>query len=137
MNAIGIREVQLRIFTAPERFRTTVAYYKALTGGKVTLHFPFPERGLELASISSPAASFLVIAGTAAALAPFRGTALTILVTDIDRVSRNLVSLGAEVLQERTPVPTGYQTRLRHPDGLVVEYVQHTAAAERFRTSDL
>lgn len=137
MNAIGIREVQLRIFTAPERFRTTVAYYKALTGGTVTLHFPFPERGLELASVSSPAASFLIIAGAAAALAPFRGTALTILVTDIDSVSTNLVPLGAEVLQERTPVPTGYQTRLRHPDGLVVEYVQHTAAAERFRATDL
>jgi hypothetical protein len=58
-------------------------------------------------------------------------------VTDIDSVSRTLVPLGAEVLQERTPVPTGYQMRLRHPDGLVVEYVQHTAAAGRFRTTDL
>jgi hypothetical protein len=36
-----------------------------------------------------------------------------------------------------TAVPTGYQTRLRHPDGLIVEYDQHTEAALRFRNPDL
>ena len=131
--AFAIREVQTRIFVAPERFRATVAYYRALTGGRCSLHFPFPERGLELASVTSPAASFLIIAGSEAALAPFRGTALTVLVDDIERVAERLVPLGAAVLQTVTPVPTGFQTRLKHPDGLTVEYVEHTAAAERFR----
>ena len=131
--AFAIREVQTRIFVAPEQFRATVAYYRALTGGRCSLHFPFPERGLELASVSSPASSFLIIAGSEAALAPFRGTALTVLVDDIEEVAERLVPLGAAVLQQVTPVPTGFQTRLRHPDGLIVEYVEHTAAAERFR----
>lgn len=45
--------------------------------------------------------------------------------------------VAAVVLQPVTPVPTGYQTRLRHPDGLIVEYVQHTEAAARFRDPDL
>lgn len=135
--AFAIREVQTRVFVAPEQFRATVAYYRALTGGSCSLHFPFAERGLELASVSSAAASFLIVAGSAAALAPFRGTALTVLVDDIERVAERLVPLGAAVLQETTPVPTGFQTRLKHPDGLIVEYVEHTAAAERFRNPAL
>ncbi|MGO8918685.1 MAG: hypothetical protein ACLQJR_22520 [Stellaceae bacterium] len=137
MGVLGITEVQTRVFVAAAAFRPAVAFYKALTGGRCSLHFPFPERGLELAAVSSPAASFLIIAGSDADLAPFRPTALTVLVEEIAAVAAQLVPLGAAVLQDVTPVPTGYQMRLRHPDGLVVEYVQHTAAAERFRRSDL
>lgn len=137
MAGLTILEVQTRIFVAPERLCATVAYYKALTGGRCSLHFPFPERALELAAVSSPEASFLIIAGAEAALAPFRSTALTVLVADIEAVAGRLVPLGATVLQPVTPVPTGFQTRLRHPDRLVVEYVQHTAAAERFRNPTL
>jgi len=134
---MDIREVQTRVFVAPEQFRATIAYYKALTGGRCSLHFPFPERGLELASVSSAAASFLIIAGTEAALAPFRSTALTVLVAELKSVAAVLVVLGATILQDVTAVPTGYQLRLKHPDGMIVEYVQHTAAAEPFRNPDL
>ena len=137
MSGLPIVEVQSRVFVPPEQFRAAVAFYKAMTGGHCSLHFPFPERGLELASVSSPGASFLIIAGAEAALAPFRSTALTVLVTDIAAAIERLLPLGVTVLQGITPVPTGYQTRLRHPDGLVVEYVQHTAAADRFRSPQL
>jgi hypothetical protein len=137
MNELRIREVLIRVFVSPERLRSTVSYYKALTGGRCSLHFPFPERGLALAAVSSPAASFLVIAGSAEALAPFRTTQLTVVVEDIRSVAEQLVPLGAVELQPVTPVPTGYQTRFRHADGLVVEYVQHTEAADAFRHSDL
>jgi hypothetical protein len=133
MTALTILEVQTRIFVPPGQLGAAVAYYEALTGGRCSLRFPFPERGLELASVSSPRASFLIIAGDEAALAPFRATALTVLVADIAMVAETLVPLGAALLQGVTPVPTGYQMRLRHPDGLIVEYVQHTEAADRFR----
>jgi len=137
MSALRIKEVQTRVFVAPAALRATVAFYKALTGGRCSLHFPFPERGLELAAVSSPAASFLVIAGDEAALAPFRATVLTVLVEEIAAVVEALVPQGAALLQGVTPVPTGFQARLKHADGLVVEYVQHTAAADRFRQTDL
>jgi predicted enzyme related to lactoylglutathione lyase len=137
MPALRVREVQVRLFVPPDRLRETVAFYKALTGGECSLHFPFPERGLELASVSSPAVSFLIIAGEAARLARFRETKLTMLVEDIEAVAPAMAALGAEVLQPVTPVPTGLQTRARHPDGLVVEYVQHTAAADRYRDTRL
>lgn len=135
--SLRVREVQVRLFVPRDRLRETVAHYKALTGGRCTLHFPFPERGLELASVSSPAVSFLIIAGDEASLLPFRETKLTMLVEDIDAVAPALLELGAEMLQPVTPVPTGFQTRARHPDGLVVEYVRHTEAADRFRATDL
>lgn len=133
MGRLRLRETQTRIFVAPELLEPTIAFYEALTGGSCSLRFPFRERGLELASVSSAVASFLIIAGAPDAIAPFRATLLTVLVEDIDAVAETLVPLGAVVLQRVTPVPTGFQTRLRHADGLVVEYVQHTKAAERFR----
>jgi len=70
--SLQVREVQVRLFVPPDRLRETVAFYKALTGGCCSLHFPFPERGLELASVSSPAVSFLIIAGDEANIRPFR-----------------------------------------------------------------
>lgn len=136
-HSLRVREVQVRLFVSPDRLREAVAHYKALTGGRCTLHFPFPDRGLELASVSSPAVSFLIIAGDDARLGPFRETKLTMLVEDIDAVAPALLELGARIPQPVTPVPTGFQTRARHPDGLVVEYVQHTEAAGRFRNTDL
>jgi len=135
--ALRVREVQTRVFAGPGELRGTVGFYRALTGGRCSLHFPFPERGLELASVSSPTASFLVIAGTDEALAPYRATRLTVLVEDIGAVAAALAPAGAVVLQPVTAVPTGFQTRLRHPDGLVVEYVEHTEAAARFRSPNL
>ena len=136
-DVLGIREVQTRVFVPPEQFRAAVAHFKALTGGQCSLHFPFPERGLELASVSGPAASFLIIAGAEDRLAPFRATSVTILVDDIHAVAPTLLALGGEILQPVTPVPTGFQTRARHPGGLVAEYVQHTDAADRFRVTAL
>lgn len=137
MGELRIREVLTRVFVTPELLRPTVTYYKVLTGGHCSLYFPFPERGLELAAVSSPVASFLVIAGSEEAVEPFRATSLTVVVEDIGAVAEHLVPLGAVEIQPVTPVPTGYQTRLRHADGLVVEYVQHTEAADRFRDCDL
>lgn len=125
------------MFVPPELLRPTVTYYKVLTGGHCPLYFPFPERGLELAAVSSPGASFLVIAGSEEAVAPFRATSLTVIVEDIHAVAAHHVLRGAVELQPVTAVPTGYQTGLRHPDALVVEYVQHTEAADRFRDGDL
>jgi len=40
-------------------------------------------------------------------------------------------------LHARSPVTTGFQMRRSHPDGLTVEDVQHTAAAERYSVVDL
>ena len=100
-----VREVQVTLFVPPDRQHETVAFYKAPTGGRCTLHFPFPERGLALASVSSPAVSFLIVAGDVASLLPFRETKLTILVENIEAVAPAVVAPGAEIPQPVTPVP--------------------------------
>ena len=41
----------------------TCAFYSDLLGGEETMRFAYPEKGLELAAISSPKLSVLVIAG--------------------------------------------------------------------------
>jgi hypothetical protein len=40
-----------------------------------------------------------------------------------------LEKAGAEQLEPIQPTPVGRKTRFRHPDGLIVEYVDHTSAA--------
>jgi len=129
-----IKESFTRIFVAPDAFKPTIRAYMAATAGRCSMYFPFPERGLELAAVSSPRASFLIIAGPEAALARFRETRLTFHVTDLDAALAAADRAGATRLQDRTAVPTGVQARVRLPDGLVIEYVEHNEAAHRFYT---
>jgi len=129
-----ITESFVRVFVEPAAFKATIRAYMAATGGHCSMYFPFPERGLELAAVSSPAVSFLIIAGDAAALAPFRATQVTFHVDDLDEAIEVAVQAGATLLQPRTAVPTGVQARLRFADGLTVEYVEHDEAARRFYT---
>jgi len=77
-----IKESFTRVFVAPDAFKATVRAYMAVTGGRCSMYFPFPERKLDLAAVSSPTASFLIIAGEPAALERFRATQLTFHVTD-------------------------------------------------------
>jgi predicted enzyme related to lactoylglutathione lyase len=129
-----IRESFVRVFVAPSAFKATVRAYMAVTGGRCSMYFPFPERGLALAAVSSPTASFLVIAGEAAALEPFRATQVTFHVDDLDVAVDAALEAGATLLQPRTAVPTGVQARLRFADGPIIEYVEHNEAARRFYT---
>jgi len=131
-----IREAFHRVFVPRERFTATVRAYIVATQGRCSMYFPFPERKLELAAVSSPRVSFLIIAGEEAALERFRSTAITFQVTRLDDALKAALAAGATILQERTPVPTGVQARLKFPDGLVVEYVEHNEQAQRFYNCD-
>jgi predicted enzyme related to lactoylglutathione lyase len=132
-----IIEVLTRVFVMPEVFRSTVAHYRTLTGGRCTLHFQFPSRNLELAAVSSPRASFLILGGSTEDLQPHRETRLTIVVDDIETVAEAITSAGATLVQVPTPVPVGFQARATHPGGLLIEYVQHTAAAAQYQNPTL
>src|SRR5208282_913955 len=120
-----IREAFYRVFVPRERFTAAVRAYMVATQGRCSMYFPFPERKLELAGVSSPKVSFLIIAGDAADLERFRSTAVTFQVSSLDDALKAALATGATILQERTAVPTGVQARLKFPDGLVVEYVEH------------
>jgi hypothetical protein len=115
------------VFVDAEDFLRTIAFYTDLLSGQQTMRFAYPETGLELAAISSPSLSILIIADPAEKRVPFEATRLTIKVKAIQSFMAVLKNFGAEQLEPIQATPVGRKTRFRHPDGLVVEYVDHNA----------
>jgi hypothetical protein len=96
---------------------------RRLTGQDVRMRFP--HAGVEVAGI----AGFLVVAGTDGALAPFRDVQSTVLVDSLDGLQDLVDSHGGEILSGPAQVPTGRNATVRHPGGVVIEYVEHSAPA--------
>ncbi|WP_369367971.1 VOC family protein [Streptomyces sp. CG4] len=94
---------------------------RELTGQDVRTRFSYGE--VELASIGG----FLLVAGSEQALAPFRDVQSTVLVDTLDGLQALLAEHGGELLDGPNEVPTGRNATVRHPGGVVLEYVEHTA----------
>jgi uncharacterized glyoxalase superfamily protein PhnB len=120
-----ILEASFRVFVDPGTFDATIAFYEQLTQGHCHMRVDYPDYHLQLASVHSPLATFLIIAGTPEARQAFEATALTLKVDDLQAAIHALDELGAEHLEPIQATPLGTKTRYRHPDGLVVEYVEH------------
>ena len=58
-----ILETYTRVFVDTDLIEGAIAFYKALLSGEESLRFRYPETGLELAAVSSPRLSVLIIAG--------------------------------------------------------------------------
>lgn len=115
-----IHDVLTRIFVSPADFEKSIHFYENLFGLKCDIRFKYPEKGLELASV----ASCLLISGSVDQLKPFLETRVTYLVDSIDDFKKFLIGQGATILEDPKKIPTGKNMRVRHPDGLVVEYVE-------------
>lgn len=122
-----ILQTYTRVFVDRDKLDATVAFHLALTGGREVARFEYPETGLALAIVESPRLSVLVIAGTAEGRAPFEATKLTIKVDRLETILETLIANGAEQLEPVVRTPVGRKTRFRHPDGAIVEYVDHDA----------
>jgi hypothetical protein len=59
-----ILETYARIFVNAYALQNTVNFYKTLLLGNQILHLLYPDTGLELAAVSLPHLSVLIIAGT-------------------------------------------------------------------------
>ena len=69
----------------------------------------------------------LILAGSGSDRKRFKSTQATLLVDDLDAFHERLVALGARITDEPKDVPTGRNMRASHPDGAVIEYVQHVS----------
>lgn len=98
-----------------------VAFHEALIGQPARLRFDYPELQLKLAQV----ASILFIAGTEQSLRPFTATHMTFMVDDIRAFEAHLPTVGGAIVEPTKDVPTGWNMLVRHPDGTLVEYVQH------------
>lgn len=104
-----------------EDLDAAVAFHEALLGQTAQLRFDYPEMQLRLAQV----ASILFIAGTEQSLAPFTATHMTFMVDDVRAFEAHLPTVGATIVNATKAVPTGWNMLARHPDGTLVEYVQH------------
>ena len=80
-----------------------------------------PEAGLHVVAVGS----FLILELDPEQHRLASQTTITVLNADLDQAVATQVAAGAEIVQERWEAPVGAGTRLRHPDGLVVEYLEH------------
>lgn len=122
---MNILEAYSRVFVDPNKFDDTIAFYERLTQGQCRMRADYPEVQLQIADVSSPHATFLIIAGTPEARRPFETTSLTLKVDSLQVAIHELDTLGAEHIEPVQSAPSGLKTRYRHPDGLIVEYVEH------------
>lgn len=113
--------VMVRILVAPEELDAAISLYEQLLEQRCDLRFDYPETGLRLASV----ANVLLIAGSEQALNSFRATTMTLLVSSLDAYLERFAALGIEVISAPKGVPTGRNMLARHPDGSLVEYVEH------------
>lgn len=104
-----------------EDFDEAVSFHEKLIGLKARKRFDYPEYRLKLAAVSS----ILFIGGSEESLKPFSATHMTFLVEDIRGYADYLPTIGATVLESIKAVPTGWNMLVRHPDGSLVEYVEH------------
>jgi len=104
---------------------SALEFYEELVGSPAAMRFEIPQIGLELVQIEN----ILLIAGSDEALKPFRSTQATFLVDSLDEFKAYLEEKGAETLRGPNKVPTGRNMTVKHPDGSVIEYVEHSTSA--------
>lgn len=69
--------------------------------------------------------NILLIAAPEDVLEEIKETRSIFLVDDLDSFEQHLESCSARILSRPKVVPTGRNMRVKHPDGLVVEYVEY------------
>ncbi|MEV0118693.1 VOC family protein [Streptomyces sp. NPDC050844] len=116
----------VRVFTGPGTLESVTAFYEQLLGVERDMWFTYPELRLGLAAVGG----FLLIEGTEESTAPFLSTAGTLLVDSAQKYLDRLTAAGAEITDPLKPVPTGAGFSARHPDGTVIEYVEHRPAPD-------
>jgi predicted enzyme related to lactoylglutathione lyase len=118
-----------RVFCDPGTLPVTVRFYEALTSVSLDMDMDIPEAGLHVVAVGP----FLILemdkgkldrAGQAAE------THVTVLNANLDDAVARQVTAGAQIVQQRWEAPPGPGVRLRHPDGLIAEYLEHRPSAD-------
>ncbi|GLU49935.1 VOC family protein [Nocardiopsis ansamitocini] len=103
----------------------TLPLLRSLVGRGPDLRFAF--EGVELAAIGD----FLVVAGPPGVRARYAHASATVVVSDLDELTRELAAHGAEVTTPEAASATGRFLYARHAGGAEVEYVEWTPGLVR------
>uniref|UniRef100_A0AAU2V3Y2 VOC family protein n=1 Tax=Streptomyces sp. NBC_00003 TaxID=2903608 RepID=A0AAU2V3Y2_9ACTN len=116
----------IRVFTRPGTLEALTRFYEEALAVERDMWFTYPAKGLALAAVGG----FLLVEGADKDVAPFLEVDGTLLVDDAAAHLARLTSLGAEILEPLHKVPTGSGFHARHPDGTLIEYVEHRPTPE-------
>jgi hypothetical protein len=123
-SAFTAPRVLARVFPQPDEFEKTVRDYENLTGTTLDLDLDARDLGIRMAAVGA----FLIIAvepGQPERLEVVRSTAVSMIFADLDTAIEAGRAIGAEMVTEPFVTPVGRGARLRHPDGTLVEYLEH------------
>lgn len=116
-----VMRILQRVFVDPNDLERTIGFYSRVFDQRTFRHFKHEERDLEIVQVGP----VLIIAGLSHKLRAVQFTNFTYLVDSVDEFRMFLNSEEAEILEGPNRVPTGVNMRVRHPDGVIVEYVEH------------
>jgi predicted enzyme related to lactoylglutathione lyase len=120
---LNVSKILTRVYLEDGNLDFVIPFYECVLGEKCRMRFAHSKMGLELGQVGP----ILLIAGSRDNLKPVRSTQMTFLVESITDFREVLIKEGAQILQDVAEVPTGFNMRVRHPDGVIVEYVEHQA----------
>ena len=118
--------ISTQVFCQPGQLIETVRFYEQLTQERLDMDMDIPEAGLHVVAVGS----FLILELDTEQHGLASQTTVTVLNADLDQAVARQVAAGAEIVQERWEAPVGAGTRLRHPDGLIVEYLEHRPSTD-------
>ena len=116
---MNINQVLTRVFV--NDMNTAIEFYEKLFNKKCVSRFIYQEVELELAQVDN----ILLICGSEESLKPFLDTKATFSVDSIIEYKNYLLTHGATIIRDIKKVPTGMNMTIKHPDGTIIEYVEH------------
>lgn len=115
-----ILKTLIRVYV--DELDSALSFYENLLGVKAWLKVVYSEVNLELAGVGD----VLLLAGSQEALKPFQDTKATFLVDSVEEFKSYLEQQGGKIVRGIKDVPTGRNMTMKHPDGSIFEYVQHS-----------
>ena len=122
-----------RVLATPGELTAVVGFYSTLTGVDPDMDMAWPEVGMHIVAI----AGFLILELDPEAHPAAAAAQATVIVAELATAVHQAVEHGATVLEAAHPAPVGAAARLRHPDGLLVEYLEHRPNANDVDTAPL
>lgn len=114
-----IKQVLTRIYV--NDINKAIDFYEKLFHKKCSSRFNYKEANLELAQVES----VLILCGSEKSLKPFRDTKATFLVDSIAEYRDYLSAHNVVIIRDFKKVPSGANMTVKHPDGTIIEYVEH------------
>ncbi len=113
-----------RVFPEIGRLRQAVEFYESLVGIGLDIDLDLPEAGLHVVGVGP----FLILEmdpGKLDRIDQAKRTTVTVLAPHLEEAVRASVQHGATIIEGPWQSPPGPGYRLQHPDGLLVEYLEH------------